>query len=107
MSPIIDFLCKNAYIIALQETWIFLYERNILDNVIRNFASFSLSAVDLDAGIVHGRPHGGASLLWDKSIAHQCKIVNFDDSRLLGQLVSIDSHSLIIINEYLPYYCNN
>lgn len=56
-------LCKNAHIIALQETWIFQYEQNMLDNVNHNFAS-SLSAVDLDAGIVHG-----------PIPVHQCEIV--------------------------------
>lgn len=45
--------------------------------------------------------------MWDKSIAHQCEIVNFDDSRLLVLLLSIGSYSLLIINVYLPYYCND
>lgn len=63
-------LCKNTHNIALHETQIFPYEQIINPN----FASFSLSTVDLDAGIVDSRPHGGVLLL-QENIAHQCKIV--------------------------------
>ena len=53
----------------------------IFDDLKSDFYSFSISAVD-DGEILTGRPYGGLTILWRKSIEPMCKIITFDDARL-------------------------
>ena len=77
-------LCEVADIILLQETWLFPHEFVKLSNIHPSFHAFSLSSMDMGTGLVVGRPRGGLSILWRKSLSHLCKIVQFDDERILG-----------------------
>ena len=54
-----------------------------------------------------GRPHGGIAILWRKSIANHCKIVEYNDNRLLGIELNNDNNALLLLNVYLPCCTNN
>ena len=101
--PEIYELCETADIVLLQETWLFPHEIDLLNNVHPAFYGFSLSSMDVGAGLVVGRPRGGVSILWRKSLGHSCQVIQFDDSRILGRSLKIDNATYIILNVYLPY----
>ena len=101
--PQIYDLCEVADIILLQETWLFPHEFVKLSNIHRSFHAFSLSSMDMGTGLVVGRPRGGLSILWRKSLSHLCKIVQFDDERILGLSLHIGDIKYMILNVYLPF----
>ena len=101
--PVIRDLCDRADIIFLQETWCMPHELGAFDTVNADFYSFSVSAVN-DSEILIGRPHGGLSILWRKSLGSMCRIVTFDDARILGLRLASQGREFLVLNVYLPYY---
>ena len=62
-------LCKQFDIILLQETWLYPDELTLVSNLCEGFISFSLSSMSINEKLVKGRPHGGISIMWRKSIS--------------------------------------
>ena len=81
--PIIHLLCDSVDILLLQETWIMPDEVRCLDNVHLDFNVFSRSSVN-NQSLLSGRPYGGLSILWRKSLDLSVSVVDFEDNRLLG-----------------------
>ena len=104
--PRISEICNKCDILMLQETWIMPHETKIFGNTHAEFESFSLSSVDTKSTLVSGRPFGGVSILWRKTISHLCKLITFEDNRLLGMCLTIENYKILLINVYLPYQCN-
>ena len=75
--PVIAKFCKNADIIFLQETWLLPTDLDILNNVDKDFHSFSLSSVDTGDRILIGRPYGGVSILWKRDLSPVCRDSKF------------------------------
>ena len=101
--PIISDFCSNFDVILLQETWLTPDNINFLNTAHADFCSHSVSAVKLDQPLV-GRPHGGLSILWRRSLGLKCSIKLYDDPRLLGFILENHTQKLLIINVYLPYF---
>ena len=40
--------------------------------------------MSIDEKLVQGRPHGGISIMWRKSMSNDINIVQYDDYRILG-----------------------
>lgn len=97
--PIISSFCKIVDITALQESWILPYKISLLNTMDTNFTLFSLSAGSLE-DVLSGRPFGGVSLLWKKSMGHSCSIIRFDEDRLLDLLLKKNNYSLLIMSGY-------
>ena len=97
-------LCKQCDVLFLQETWAMPHDLHVFDQIDDGFNSFAISAVD-DGVILRGRPHGGLTILWRKSLNHYCKIMTFDDSRMLGLKIDCLDNPMLALNVYLPYYC--
>ena len=100
--PIISELCNKTDVLFLQETWIMPHDLGIFDTVNPDFFSYSISSVDVSE-VLTGRPYGGLTILWRKTIAHICRVITFDDDRLLGFQIECDSRKILAINVYLPY----
>ena len=80
------------------------HNTHVFNGLNDDFYSFSISAVDQEEFIV-GRPYGGLTILWRKSVDHMCKVINFSDNRILGLELSADGRQLLALNVYLPFYC--
>ena len=78
--PVISNMCSNSDIVLLQETWLREDELNILSNVHCNFESFSHTSMNIHDNILIGRPFGGISIMWNKSLSHCCKVVQYEDN---------------------------
>jgi exonuclease III len=96
-------LCKNCDIVLLQETWLFDYDLPYLASISEDFYAKGISSIDSSSGIHTGRPYGGLAILWRKSIAGKCKLIDHDDSRIMGIEIEGDSVKLQLLNVYLPY----
>ena len=101
--PVIRDLCDRADIILLHETWCILHDLGAFDTINSEFYSFSVSAFD-DSEVLTGRPHGALSILWRKSLSAICKIVTFEDARILGVKLASHEREILVLSVYLPYY---
>ena len=101
--PIIFDLCRDADVVFLQETWLTVPDLHFFEKLGDNFGSYSISSVDNEE-LSAGRPHGGLTIIWRKSIEHICTIVNFEDPRCLGLKLCSLGRNVLAINVYLPYY---
>ena len=100
-------LCEVSDIVLLQETWLLDYDLSYLVTVHKEFYSKGISSVDTTGGLHLGRPYGGIAILWRKSIADKCTIVEYGDTRIMGIEIECDTHKLQILNVYLPYNCSD
>ena len=99
----IDELCKNSEIVALQETLLWPHDANEIDSIHPNFNGFSKSSMNVTNHIVPGRPKGGLSFLWNKSLDNCIKIVNYHSDRLLGLRLETNNTKILYINVYMPW----
>lgn len=98
-------LCRQADVIALQETWLLPHDLSMLTTIADEFGGTGTSAVDTSAGLLRGRPYGGVALLWRKSVFRSVSVVDCDDVRLTAIKVTLCDRSLIIFSAYLPTDC--
>ena len=76
-------------------------ELNVAVIVSPDLFSHSISSVD-PCQLLIRRPYGGVCLSWRNNTSHSCKMVLFDEDRLLGLEISDSSSSILAINVYLP-----
>ena len=106
IQDIID-LCDRYDLIFLQEIWLFKYDLSILCNLHPLFEGFGCSAIDESNGIIPGRPYGGLGILIRKTIRPFAQFHSYNDSRLLGVTITLDSEQLYFISTYIPYQCDD
>ena len=94
-------------ILLLQETWLLDTEVCVLSNLHEHFYAKGLSAMNTGGGLITGRPHRGIAILWRKTMGPRCTIKEFDDPRIMGLEVSCGSSSILIVNVYFPYACED
>ncbi len=96
-------LCDVCDIIFLQETWLAPHDLTFVNTLDGRFYSKSVSSILIEDRVIRGRPHGGLSILWSKQIAHMCKVITFDDCRILGIEIDSNNQKVLFLNVYLPY----
>ena len=99
-------LTTEFEIVFLEETWIYPDEFAIVSQISDEMQSYSLSSMSLDEKLLSGRPHGGLSVMWKKSLSNSIKIMQFDDSRILGIELQSNNFTLLFLTVYLPYECD-
>ena len=67
----------------LQETWFYPDEFATVSQISDEFQSFNMSSMSLDDKLLTGRPHGGLSIMWNKSLSNSIKTLQYDGSRML------------------------
>ena len=72
--------------------------------MLEDFYARSVSAMDQSENLLSGRPYGGLAILWRKNIENLCKIVTYDDNRIMGITINDTHYQSLILNVYLPYY---
>lgn len=87
--------------IFLQETWLYSFETNALDQFTSDYCAYHCSAMP-STGVRKGRPSGGLAILYKKSLQTQIKHVDFRDTRLMGVIMNTSAGELLLINVYLP-----
>ena len=90
----------------LQETWLYPDEFAKVSQISDKFQSFNVSSMSLDDKLLTGRPHGGLSILWNKSLSNSVKTTQYDESRIIGIEVQSNHFTLLFLTVYLPYECD-
>ncbi|CAB3256353.1 unnamed protein product [Arctia plantaginis] len=67
-----------------------------------DFAFTGNSAVDRSAGVLRGRPYGGAALLWRKTVFPTDSVILCKSDRLVAIRINHNDKSLSIFSEYMP-----
>ena len=70
-------LTTEYQLIFLQETWLYPDDFSIVSRISESYESFSISSLSLDDRLIAGRPHGGMSVLWNKSLSNAIKILMY------------------------------
>ena len=93
-------------VLCLQETWLLDVNMDKLSNIHPEFSYCGISGVDSSADVLLGRPHGGVSVLWRKSLDAVVSVIKCDNRRLSAIKLSLSAHFVVlIICLYLP--CDN
>ena len=59
----------------LQETWLHSDELGKVSQISDTFQSINVSSMSLDDKLLTGRPHGGRSILWNRSLSNSVKTI--------------------------------
>ena len=97
---------KDVDILMIQEHWLYPDELTYMSFLSENFCSFSISPMTTDDKLLRGRPHGGVSILWRKSLSHIVKTIKYDDDRIIGIEMKTSTHTLLFLCCYLPHECD-
>ncbi len=101
-EPYIRDLLGQVHILALQETWLYSDEVHRTNTIHKDYVSFSTSAVDETLTLRKGRPYGGLTFLWHKSLSKYIKVCSTQDPRILSIVYKDDRFSMLLVNVYLP-----
>ena len=102
----IENLCDTHDIIFIQEHWLQESELYKINNINTDFNCFSISSMSkkLSSGILTGRPFGGVSIMFKKSLSSLIKILDYDHD--MGKFISLNLQTnvgdLILTRVYLP-----
>ena len=105
-SYIRSVLCAKYHLIALQETWLLPNELARCDAIHPDFNSFATSAVDTGGRVLRGRPYGGLTWLWHKTLDSKVKPVVYGEDRILGLRFNVGNCSILFLNVYMPTQTN-
>ena len=101
-EPYIREVLEQVHIMALQETWLYPDEVGRLDGLHQDYASYSISAVDETQELRRGRPYGGVSFLWRKSLSRYIRVSSAQDNRVMSIAYDDGQFSMLLVNVYLP-----
>ena len=106
---VIKDLCLKFKIIALQETMLPKQENNSMSSIHPDFEYVANSPVDLEDGILRGRPYGGVAFLFHRDISSRIKIIPTNNVRLICIDMNYcnNDESVRLINCYMPYFNGN
>ena len=97
---------KKSDIIALQEHWLYNYEKKNLSDFCgeNGFSTFLKSVDDDDPLLPTCRPRGkgGVGFLWTKDLDSVIEVVHDGDSRMIVLLLHVQDCPVCMINVYMP-----
>ena len=73
-----------------------------------DFYGKGFTAVDIENQPIKGRGrYGGIAIMWRKTLGHMCRIISFNDPRIMGIIIQNDKGSEFqVLNVYMPTSCN-
>lgn len=96
-------LCEKYDIIALQEHWLIPDDLGYLDKIHPDFSYHGVSAVDMSAGVLKGRPYGGTAILWRTSLFNRVIPIDTGSTRVAAVCVQVSAgRSFIVMSVYMP-----
>ena len=99
-------MCKHFDIIMIQEHWLYPDELSYLSMLSNDFNGFGLSPMPVGEKLLSGRPYGGVGIMWHKKLSKCAKIVQYDDTRILGLEIMTNNQTFLFVCVYLPYDCD-
>lgn len=99
-------LSRGDNIIALQETWLWTYEEDIIENIVPNYIAFVRCDDINDNLTAYQAPRGkaGVALLWPKERSKHIRKLEEGNERIIAIEVNTSDSPLCIINTYMPTF---
>lgn len=106
-SYISELLSKTeAEFIFLQETWLLKTNYALLSKISDKYMFTAVSGFDCESKILHGRPHGGVSIMYTKELADKIDIINTGSSRICAIMFKpSENFKVLMLCIYCP--CDN
>ena len=104
IRPDILKLFECSDVVCLQETWLAKQELDLANNLHTEFLAASVAKVDFSEGLLIGRPHGGVSIFYKRSLSRFVTPIYFQNCDWCVAIkCRYGSTSFTIFNVYLPY----
>lgn len=102
--PAIQQIIRESDIIGIQETWLFNYEHNRLNEINTNYFAAAKSVDDDNPITPYQRPrgYGGVAIFWKKSLNHMVKSLHDGGKRIICCELVSPNIKTCIINTYMP-----
>lgn len=100
-------LCDTHDIVCLQEHWLLPCDLSLLFNLHVDFTGIGYSAVNIDDGLLIGRPYGGTAILFRKSIAKSITVIPTSNSRVTAVKVTSAQCNFVLLSVYMPTNYSN
>jgi hypothetical protein len=97
----IQSICSKCDVLFLQATWLYDQDLAFLSNIHADFYGRGVSL--MYSGMISGHPYGGLGILWRKSFGQHCKVINYEDDRIMGFEVVNEHRKMLLVNVYLPF----
>ena len=81
-------LCNKHDIVLLQEHWLLPNDLTYLSSIHTDFIACGSSAVDVDSGILVGRPYGATAILFRRSLSASIRPVTCHNKRITAAILS-------------------
>ena len=85
----------------LQETWFLPREVGTLNKYFADYNTYGISSID-DTVLLKGRPYGGCSFLYEKSLSANIECLDIESNRLCCMRMKTEIGYLYVINVYMP-----
>ena len=99
-------LCVNHDVICLQEHWLLPFDLDYLNCIDSNFTSFGSFAIDVEAGVLNGRPYGGTAILFRRSLSACVNRVKCNNHRItaitIGMSINGSAFPVLLASVYMP-----
>ena len=99
--PEINDLCNCHDIVFLQETWVFRNQLPPLSSISNKLVGYGLSSMKDEQQIHTGRPFGGISMLWRKSLDKYISIITYDSDWIVRLKFESNSIAALFVCVYL------
>ena len=106
--PMVQDLCETFDFILLQEHWLTSFDLQKINEIHKDFTSFSVSAMDsrIQSEIYYGRPFGGTAILCRNKYLRYCTLIDRDTSA--GRLTAIRFYTkqldIVIVKFMLTFH---
>lgn len=98
--PWLSNLVPATDVIALQETWLFQFESNIL-KISDDYSVLAQSGMKPSSKI-RGRPYGGVAFLIKTELFKSIKTMDINDTRIIGFKLPVNDIEIMFLNVYFP-----
>ena len=104
--PEVTELTKKYDIIGLQEIWLCQSELHILSSTFHKVIGSGSSPNNPNLGLTVGRKYGGVAFLYNEDLKN-VRCINYNEDWILGLEITNNEKTILILNIYLPYECND
>lgn len=99
---LITILLEKFEIVMLQETWLLEKQVGSIGKYFPDHNTYGISGIN-DTVLLSGRPYGGLSFIYKKSISANIEPVHTDSNRFCCIRIQTNIGLLYLINVYMPY----
>ena len=97
----INEILKSCDILMIQETWLLTSQIGTINKEFSNYNTCGISGMN-EKSLISGRPHGGCSFLFRKSISSNISFIDLNSHRVCCIKLITESCTVFIFNVYLP-----